>query len=246
MSEATRREQPTGTAMSPAEQMLVPGLDEGHGPALGDLPPVGTLLVLGGGAMRGMAHIGVLRAIETLGIHVDAIVGTSIGSLIGAMYAGSRSVTYIEEELPGLAKDDYFRLNFAKFLRKGIRAPSMYSGETLRRSLRKLLPVETFAELGMPFFCNAVCLENGAPVFFGARGFHDVPLEDAVYGSCALPAVFEPFARERTWARPRSIVRRSRCAARGRISGGSSFKACSPARGTVHRPRFSVGSAVRH
>ena len=136
--------------------------------------------------MRGMAHIGVLRAIETLGIHVDAIVGTSIGSLIGAMYAGSRSVTYIEEELPGLAKDDYFRLNFAKFLRKGIRAPSMYSGETLRRSLRKLLPVETFAELGMPFFCNAVCLENGAPVFFGARGFHDVPLEDAVYGSCAL------------------------------------------------------------
>ncbi len=193
MSEATRREQPPGTAMSPAEQMLVPGLDEGHGPALGDLPPVGTLLVLGGGAMRGMAHIGVLRAIETLGIHVDAIVGTSIGSLIGAMYAGSRSVTYIEEELPGLAKDDYFRLNFAKFLRKGIRAPSMYSGETLRRSLRKLLPVETFDELGMPFFCNAVCLETGAPVFFGARGFRDVPLEDAVYGSCALPAVFEPF-----------------------------------------------------
>lgn len=175
------------------DPMLVPGLEEGHGPALDQVPDIDTLLVLGGGAMRGMAHIGVLRAIETLGIHVDAIVGTSIGSLIGAMYAGSRSAAYIEEELPGLAKDDYFRLNFAKFLRKGIRAPSMYSGETFRRSLRKLLPVETFDELGMPFFCNAVCLESGGPVFFGTRGFRDVGLVDAVYGSCALPAVFEPF-----------------------------------------------------
>lgn len=193
MSEASERDQDPAAAGSPAEQMLVPGLEGGHGLSLGEHPPVETLLVLGGGAMRGMAHIGVLRAIETLGIHVDGIVGTSIGSLIGAMYAGSRSVTYIEEELPGLAKDDYFRLNFAKFLRKGIRAPSMYSGETFRRSLRKLLPVETFDELGMPFFCNAVCLETGGPVFFGARGFRDVVLEDAVYGSCALPAVFEPF-----------------------------------------------------
>lgn len=178
----------------PEDPLLVPA-DEavGHGPALEELPPVGTLLVLGGGAMRGMAHIGVLRAIEALGIQVDAIVGTSIGSLIGAMYTGSRSVTYIEEELPGLAKDDYFRLNFAKFLRKGIRAPSMYSGETFRRSLERLLPVGTFDELGMPFFCNAVCLETGGPVFFGTRGFRDVSLVDAVYGSCALPAVFEPF-----------------------------------------------------
>ena len=140
MSEARERDQAPGPIPSPAEQMLVPGLEDGHGPPLEDLPPVGTLLVLGGGAMRGMAHIGVLRAIETLGLQVDAIVGTSIGSLIGAMYAGSRSVGYIEEELPGLAKDDYFRLNFAKFLRKGIRAPSMYSGETFRRSPAQAAP----------------------------------------------------------------------------------------------------------
>src|SRR4051812_12935762 len=44
-----------------------------------------TVLVLGGGGMRGMAHVGVLRALRTLGIEVDAIVGTSIGALIGAM-----------------------------------------------------------------------------------------------------------------------------------------------------------------
>ena len=145
-----------------------------------------------GGAMRGMAHIGVLRALGRLGLKIDAIVGTSIGSLIGAMWAGSSDVAEIEERLPGLAKDDYFRLNFAKFLRKGLRAPSMYSGETFRRSLEKLIGVTSFDDLRIPFFCNAVCLETGGPVFFGTRGFRDIGLIDSVYGSCALPAVFEP------------------------------------------------------
>lgn len=154
--------------------------------------PIDTLLVLGGGAMRGMAHIGVLRAIDKLGIKIDAIVGTSIGSLIGAMVASNTSTEEIEERLPGLAKDDYFRLNLTKFLRKGLRAPSMYSGNTFRNSLEKLISVESFDDLAMPFFCNAVCLETRGPVFFGTRGFRDIGLVDAVYGSCALPAVFEP------------------------------------------------------
>ncbi|MEM8712685.1 MAG: patatin-like phospholipase family protein [Planctomycetota bacterium] len=166
--------------------------DGDFGPSLDSIGPVDTVLVLGGGAMRGMAHIGVLRAIDALGIKIDAIVGTSIGSLIGAMAAGSASTADLEERLPGLAKDDYFQLNLKKFLRRGLRAPSMYSGETLRKSLQKLIPDETFDELTIPFFCNAVCLETRGPVFFGTRGLRDISIVDAVYGSCALPAVFEP------------------------------------------------------
>ncbi|MEL6713404.1 MAG: patatin-like phospholipase family protein [Planctomycetota bacterium] len=166
--------------------------DGDFGPPLDALPPIENLLVLGGGAMRGMAHIGVLRAIERAGIRIDGIVGTSIGSLIGAMYSGSSSVAEIEERLPGLAKDDYFRLNFAKFLLKGFRAPSMYSGETFRRSLQSLIGDTTFDDLRLPFFCNSICLETGGGVFFGTRGFRDIDLVEAVYGSCALPAVFEP------------------------------------------------------
>lgn len=168
--------------------------DEDAGPAFDELPPIGTLLVLGGGAMRGMAHIGVLRALEALDIQVDAIVGTSIGSLIGAMAASGMTAAEIEERLPGLAKDDYFKLNLVKFLRRGIGAPSMYSGETFRRSLGKLLPEGGFDELERPFWCNSVCLETGGPVFFGARGLRDLSLVDAVYGSCALPGIFEPLA----------------------------------------------------
>jgi len=177
------------------DPLLTPmGEAEGHGPSLDSLPELDTVLVLGGGAMRGMAHIGVLRALDDLGISVDAIVGTSIGSLIGALYASSMSPSEMGEVLPSLAKDDYFRLNFAKFLSRGIRAPSMYSGETFRKSLERLIPSRNFDELNLPFFCNSVCLETGGPVFFGTRGFRDIPLIQAIYGSCALPGVFEPLS----------------------------------------------------
>ncbi|MEZ6013996.1 MAG: patatin-like phospholipase family protein [Planctomycetota bacterium] len=163
-----------------------------QGLALDDLPKFETVLVLGGGAMRGMAHIGVLRALRTLGLTVDAIVGTSIGSLIGAMVAGGTQVEDLERLLSALEKEDYFQLNTAKFLRKGVRAPSMYRGTTFRASLERILPKHGFDELELPFFCNAVSLESGSSVFFGVRGLRDISLVDAVYASCALPAVFEP------------------------------------------------------
>ena len=75
-----------------------------------------TVLVLGGGGMRGMAHVGILRALKTLGIEYDAIVGTSIGSLVGAMAAGGASVDEIEETVTKVQKENTFRLNFVKFL----------------------------------------------------------------------------------------------------------------------------------
>jgi predicted acylesterase/phospholipase RssA len=71
-----------------------------------------TVLVLGGGGMRGMAHVGVLRAIRTLGIEIDAIVGTSIGALVGAMYAGGYPLEKIESLVTAVQKEVYFRLIF--------------------------------------------------------------------------------------------------------------------------------------
>jgi NTE family protein len=152
-----------------------------------------TVLVLGGGGMRGMAHVGVLKALQTLGIGFDAIVGTSIGSLVGAMAAGGYSIEQMEETVVRVQKGDYFRLNFLKFLMKGARAPSMYRGETFRERLSEILPEGGFAELQVPFYCNAVRLESGGSVFFGTPGFDEVSLVDAVYASCSLPGVFEPF-----------------------------------------------------
>jgi NTE family protein len=155
-----------------------------------------TVLVLGGGGMRGMAHVGILRALRTLGIEYDAIVGTSIGSLIGAMAAGGRSLDEIEKIIGELNKEDYFRLNTLKFLLKGVRAPSLYQGNLFRRRLSEILPATTFPRMRVPFFCNAVRLETGGSIFWGTSGFDDIALVDAVYSSCALPGIFEPYERD--------------------------------------------------
>ncbi len=155
-----------------------------------------TVLVLGGGGMRGMAHVGVLKALHRLGIHYDAVVGTSIGALVGALAAGGQPIERMEEIVSKLQKEDYFKLNFVKFLLKGVRASSVYRGDTFRERLDAILPRIGFADMRVPFFCNAVCLETGGLVFWGAPGCSDISLVDAVYSSCCLPGIFEPFERE--------------------------------------------------
>lgn len=155
-----------------------------------------TVLVLGGGGMRGMAHVGVLKALRTLGLEYDAIVGTSIGALVGAMAAGGYPIEKIESLVAAVQKEDYFRLNFVKFLLKGMRARSMYRGDTFRASLKRILPPIEFKDMAVPFFCNAVRLETGGTVFWGTPGLDDISLVDAVYSSCALPGIFEPYERE--------------------------------------------------
>ncbi len=155
-----------------------------------------TVLVLGGGGMRGLAHVGVLRAMRTLGIEYDAIVGTSIGALIGSMAAGGMPIEKIEQIAGGIHRADYFRLAFVKFLLKGTRARSMYRGETFRQALKKILPPTGFRDMQVPFFCNAVRLETGGTVFWGTPGFDDISLVDAVYSSCALPGIFEPYEHD--------------------------------------------------
>lgn len=155
-----------------------------------------TVLVLGGGGMRGMAHIGVLKAMRDLGMEYDAIVGTSIGSLVGGMAAGGLSIEEMEEYIGRVTKEDYFRLNVVKFLLKGVRTPSVYQGSRFRQRLEELLPSKSFAELEFPFFCNAVRLETGGSIFWGTPGLDDIDLVDAVYSSCCLPGIFEPYERD--------------------------------------------------
>ncbi|MDP6740163.1 MAG: patatin-like phospholipase family protein, partial [Planctomycetota bacterium] len=155
-----------------------------------------TVLVLGGGGMRGMAHIGVLKALQTLGIRYDAVVGTSIGAFVGAMVCGGKSLEEIESTLIEVQKQDYFRLNTVKLLLKGTRAPSMYQGKVFRESLEKMLPEVGLTEMQIPFYCNAVRLESGGAVYWGTPGFTEISLVDAVYSSCSLPGVFEPLEWE--------------------------------------------------
>lgn len=155
-------------------------------------PPRRTVLVLGGGGMRGYCHIGVIRAIERLGLQIDEVVGTSMGAVMGGLYATGMDSRRIEEVASQITFKDYFRLNLLKFLVKGYRHASVYKGKTFHQFLRRWLPQERFADLPRPFFCNALSLKTGKSRFFGLPGADDVAVGDAVYASACLPAVFEP------------------------------------------------------
>ncbi|MCB9886128.1 MAG: patatin-like phospholipase family protein [Planctomycetes bacterium] len=156
--------------------------------------PRKTVLVLGGGGMRGFCHIGVIRAIERLGLVVDEVVGTSMGAVMGALYATGLDSRQIEEAAAEIQLKDYFRLNLLKFLVRGFRHASVYKGRTFRQLIEKWLPHASFEELPRPFFCNALSLSTGASRFFGLPGSAPMRVADAVYASACLPTIFEPAA----------------------------------------------------
>jgi NTE family protein len=158
----------------------------------GRFRPRRTVLVLGGGGMRGFCHIGVVRAIERLGLKVDEVVGTSMGAVMAGLFAAGLDSHRMEEAAGEISLRDYFRLNLLKFLVRGYRHASVYKGRTFHELLRKWLPQQSFAELARPFFCNALSLESGASRFFGIPGADHLPVADAVYASACLPTIFEP------------------------------------------------------
>jgi NTE family protein len=151
-----------------------------------------VVLVLGGGGMKGLAHVGAWRAIADAGQHVSAVVGTSIGALVGACICAGVDHERLALLARALQKSDIVTLNRWAALFNGIRQPSVFRGDVFRRYLETVTPVETFAELKMPLSMNAVDLQTGEQVWFGAGGREDVPLIDAIYASCALPVFYPP------------------------------------------------------
>lgn len=149
-------------------------------------------LVLGGGGLKGFAHIGVLRALEERGIVPALIAGTSIGSLIGAAYACGTTVEELTERALALKKTDLFQLNRIRMLLDRLRATAIYSDEPLRACVESVVPPCTFGETKIPFIANTVDIEHGIAAVWGTSGMRDVLVRDAVYASCALPGAFPP------------------------------------------------------
>lgn len=149
-------------------------------------------LVLGGGGMKGLAHVGAWRALLESGVRVTEIVGTSIGALIGTLIAAGTEHERIVSLARALTKTDIVVLNRWALLFNGIRQPSVFRDDTFRAYLESILPATTFAELRIPMSMNAVDLETGRQEWFGAGGLMDVPIVDAVYASCALPVFYPP------------------------------------------------------
>jgi NTE family protein len=163
--------------VSPAPLPLAPRAGPGARP-----PRVA--LVLGGGGARGFAHVGVIRVLEEAGVPVALVVGTSVGSVVGALYASDPDAQRLERTTRGLGLDDFFDFTLAPLLSGS--ALGLASGERLERFMlaRVGTPIE---RLRIPFAAVATDLETGEAVVLRSGG-----VARAVRASCAIPGVFEP------------------------------------------------------
>lgn len=140
-------------------------------------------LALGGGAARGFAHIGVIKALEAQGIVPDVVVGTSAGSLVGALYAAGNNGFALHKlalEMDEATISDWSVPFFSK-------ATGVLKGEALQNYVNRTVNNVPLEKLKIPFGAVATDLHNGQPILF-QRGNTGL----AVRASSAVPSVFQP------------------------------------------------------
>jgi len=138
-------------------------------------------LVLGSGGARGHAHIGVIKAIEERGLDIRSISGTSMGSVIGGIYAAGELDTYIEWA-QRLEKRDVVKLLDLSFS-----TVSLFKGERIFEVLKDLIGDREIEDLDRGFTAVAAAIEEQREVWLN-KG----PLFQAIRASTAVPGVFSP------------------------------------------------------
>ncbi|QJW91550.1 patatin-like phospholipase family protein [Spirosoma taeanense] len=137
-------------------------------------------LVLSGGGARGIAHLGVIKALQEMGIQFDQIAGTSAGAIAGALIA------------QGYTPDEGLRIvessSFMRHLRPAWNRMGLLRLDTAIELYKKYLPHDRFESLQIPLHVVAVDLTDGIQVVFD-----EGELIRPVLASCCLPGIFEPF-----------------------------------------------------
>ena len=151
-----------------------------------------TVLVLGGGGMKGTAHVGVWKALEEAGVRPDAIIGCSIGSLIGASIAGGMGWRELAETARALTREDIVQINRRAVWMGGVREEAVFSGAHYRAWIARHLPLKHFGDAQIPIRINAVSLVHCGEVWFGTGANEEADPVDAVYASCAIPIYYPP------------------------------------------------------
>ncbi len=152
-------------------------------PSLAPPPKPRIALALGGGAARGFAHIGVIRALEQEKIPIDLVVGTSVGSLIGAIYASDLNSFDLEWTAFSLEKDDLFDYRIIN----AVTGMGLAKGEKLEQFVKSHVKVANIEQMKLPFAAVATDLNRGTKVVLDSG-----PVALAVRASSAIPGVFEP------------------------------------------------------
>lgn len=141
----------------------------------------GVALALGGGAARGWAHIGVLRALDEAGIEISMIAGTSIGALVGGCYLAGK-LDELEDFARSLTKRRIFGL-----LDFNLGGSGLLGGMKLNARMQEHLNGTTFEDLPKPFVCVAAEIRTGHEIWLSSGS-----LITGMRASYALPGVFEP------------------------------------------------------
>ena len=146
-------------------------------------PTIG--LVLGGGGARGLAHVGVLRVLQQHAIPIDYIAGTSMGGLVGALYAAGLPLSVVEEEITKLSRlSEQIRLVDVSITAAGLSV----RGRRIYNFMADLLGEDlTFADLRLPLAMVATDIRTGREVILQGG-----LVIDAVRASISIPGVFEP------------------------------------------------------
>ena len=143
-------------------------------------------VVLGGGGARGFAHIGVLQVFDEEQIPIDMVVGTSMGSLIGALYSSGLKPIEIEKVLQEDKLKDFFRITIGSIFRLFF-SEAMLDTNRVQDTIPKTIKNKKFYELPIQFACVATDIVTGEKVVL-----RDGDVADAVQASSAIPGIFEP------------------------------------------------------
>lgn len=144
-------------------------------------PKIG--LVLGSGSAKGLAHIGVLKILERENIKIDCISGSSIGAIVGGLYAKGYSAKELEDIALNITKKDIYEyIDFSPSLQ------GIIAGEKILEFLRSLLGDIEFSQLKIPFLAVAVDLITGEKIIF-TKG----KVVPAIRGSISIPVIFKPY-----------------------------------------------------
>ena len=147
----------------------------------GRRPKIG--LALGGGFARGIAHIGVLRAMEEHQIPIDLICGTSVGALIAATYASGTSLDEMERQSSETTFRDFGRWTLSRM--------GMATNDRLEHFLHKFTPAQNFDEMKIPLCIVATDVVVGESVYFT-----EGEIAPALRASCAYPGLFIPIEHQ--------------------------------------------------
>lgn len=137
-------------------------------------------LALSGGGARGIAHLGVLKALDELGVKPQMISGTSAGAILGAFYAYGYKPDAVLEFIE--------KLSFFRMMRPAISKNGLLKMDRWRQELIKYLPENTFEHLKVPLVINATDVVAGKTTFFSQGN-----LIDPILASCCAPVIFDPF-----------------------------------------------------